>query len=108
VMSDHTFRTRMVRPLNGSWSKNSPRPFLNSPTVGTLSVPLLLLAAWRLHWRDWGLYRRRDRTWRWPVGPSASSSTRLARPFQIVRTTEVPSNSIQVAEPVKGLTRRDT
>ncbi len=36
LMSDQTLRTRMVRPLKSSWSKNSPRPFLNSPIVGTL------------------------------------------------------------------------
>src|ERR1041384_3043764 len=31
-------------------SKNSPRPFLNSPMVGWLNVPLLLFAKFRLHW----------------------------------------------------------
>src|SRR5260370_557068 len=31
VMSDHTNRTKIVRPLNDSWPKSSPRPFLNSP-----------------------------------------------------------------------------
>src|SRR6266536_6455608 len=39
VMSEITNRTRMARPLNVSWSKNSPRPFLNSPIVGWLMVP---------------------------------------------------------------------
>src|SRR6185503_6784049 len=34
VISDQIYRTRMVLPLKGSWSKNSPRPFLNSPMVG--------------------------------------------------------------------------
>ena len=29
VMSDQTNRTKIVRPLNDSWSKSSPRPFLN-------------------------------------------------------------------------------
>src|SRR6266498_2593607 len=63
VMSDITNRTRTVRPLgpDGSVSKNSPRPFLNSPIVGWLRVPPLLLAKFRLHWRDCGLYRRRFR-----------------------------------------------
>ena len=43
-MSKMAKRTRMVRPLKVSWSKNSPRPFLNSPIVGTPSVPPRLLA----------------------------------------------------------------
>src|SRR5262249_53949212 len=42
----------------------------------------------------------------WPADPSASSSTRLARPFQTLRTTVVPSYSTQVVEPVKGRWRR--
>src|SRR6202161_2115429 len=42
----------------------------------------------------------------WLVGPSTSSSTRLARPFQILRIVEVPSYSIQVVEPVRGCWRR--
>src|ERR1700677_1759168 len=54
VMSDQTFRTRMVLPLNSSRSKNSPRPFLNSPIVGWLRRPLLLFAKFRLHWCDIG------------------------------------------------------
>src|SRR4029453_10410225 len=41
-----------------------------------------------------------------PAGPSASSSTRLARPFQTLRTTVVPSYSTQVVEPIRGWTRR--
>src|SRR5215831_18614870 len=61
VMFEITKRTKMDRPLNVSWLKNSPRPFLNSPSVGWLMVPPLLLAKLRLHWRDWGLYRRRLR-----------------------------------------------
>ena len=39
VTFDQTFRTKTLRPLKGSVSKNSPRPFLNSPMVGTLIVP---------------------------------------------------------------------
>jgi hypothetical protein len=31
VMSAQAFCTKTLRPLNGSVSKNSPRPFLNSP-----------------------------------------------------------------------------
>src|SRR5208282_441577 len=42
----------------------------------------------------------------WPEGLSASNSSRFARPSQIARATTVPSNSIQVVEPVKGCTRR--
>src|SRR5437667_11739461 len=44
LMSEMMKRTRTGRPLKSSWSKNSPRPFLNSPTVGVPSVPALLLA----------------------------------------------------------------
>src|SRR6266851_7112353 len=58
VMSEMTNRTRMARPFSVSWSKNSPRPFLNSPTVGWLNTPPLLAAKLRLHWCDSGLYRR--------------------------------------------------
>src|ERR1700722_2813482 len=42
----------------------------------------------------------------WPPGPSASSSTRFARPSHTFRTTEVPRYSTQVADPVSGWTRR--
>src|ERR1700676_3340668 len=62
VMSDQTLRTRIVRPSKDSWSKNSPRPSLNFPIVGTLKIPLLTLAVLRLHCRDCGSYRRRDKT----------------------------------------------
>ena len=48
-MFDMTNRTKMARPLNVSWSKNSPRPPLNSPIVGWLKAPPLLLAKLRLH-----------------------------------------------------------
>src|SRR6266487_1291823 len=61
VMSDQTFRTRMLLLLSVSWEKNSPRPFLNSPIVGGSSVPLALLEKLRLHWRDSGLYKRRPK-----------------------------------------------
>src|SRR5216683_4690016 len=46
VMFDQTNRTRMALPLGpaGSVSKNSPRPFLNSPIVGGPMTPLLLVA----------------------------------------------------------------
>src|SRR5215469_170489 len=43
----------------------------------------------------------------WPAGPSTSSSTILARPFQTLRTMEVPSYSTQVLEPVNGCSRRE-
>jgi hypothetical protein len=102
VMSDITNRTRIDRPLNVSWLKNSPRPFLNSPIDGCVSVPSLMFAKLRLHWRDWGLYRRRLRPSKCPAWPSALSSTRLARPFQTFHTTVVPSYSTQVVEPVRG------
>src|SRR5262249_26111750 len=39
-----------VRPLNSSWSKNSPRPSLNLPIIGLLITPSLLFAQFRLHW----------------------------------------------------------
>jgi hypothetical protein len=55
VMSEITKRTRMARPFRGSWSKNSPRPFLNSPIVGWLTVPARLFEKFRLHWCDSGL-----------------------------------------------------
>src|SRR5215208_6795252 len=74
---------------------------------GGLRVPPALLEKLRLHWRDSGLYRRRDSPSMLPAGPPTSSSTRLARPFQTLRTTVVPSYSTQVLEPVKGLTSRD-
>src|SRR5271167_717126 len=61
VMSEKTFRTRMLLSLNGSISKNSPSPFLNSPIVGTPRVPSVLLAELRLHWWLCGSYRPRDR-----------------------------------------------
>src|SRR5882724_13084077 len=41
-----------------------------------------------------------------PPGPSTSSSTRLARPSQILLTTDVPLNSTHWVEPHKGCTRR--
>ena len=49
VMSDITNRTKIALPSSASWSKNSPRPFLNSPIVGWLSDPPALLAKLRLH-----------------------------------------------------------
>ena len=39
VTSEMTKRTRIRRPLNVSLLKNSPRPFLNWPTAGAVSVP---------------------------------------------------------------------
>src|SRR5262249_38529009 len=56
VMSEITNRTKMARPLNVSWLKNSPRPFLKPPIVGWLRAPLWLLAKLRLHWRDLGCF----------------------------------------------------
>src|SRR5215469_606019 len=41
-----------------------------------------------------------------PAGPPTSSSSRLARPFQTLRTTEVPSYSTHVVEPVNGCSSR--
>src|ERR1044072_9456378 len=41
-----------------------------------------------------------------PAGPSTSSSTRFAQPFQTLRTTVMPSYSTHVVEPVKGCTSR--
>src|SRR4030095_8094581 len=49
VMSEITNRTKMARPFTVSWSKNSPRPFFNSPIVGRLRLPLMLLEKFRLH-----------------------------------------------------------
>ena len=43
----------------------------------------------------------------WPAaGLSVSNSSSSARPSQTFRVTEVPSNSTQVVEPVKGCRRR--
>jgi serine/threonine protein kinase len=106
VMTKMTKRTWIARPFSSSWSKNSPRPFLNSPIAGWLSVPVLLLAKLRLHRRDWALYSRRLSASMRPAGPVTSSSTRLARPFQTFRTTVVPSYSTQVVEPVSGCSSR--
>src|SRR3989441_2393990 len=52
VMSDKTLRARLVLPLECSRSKNSPRPFLNSPIAGWLRVPSRLFAKTMLHWRS--------------------------------------------------------
>src|SRR5258708_35567026 len=93
VMFDITNRTRMARPIRGSWSKNSPRPFLNSPIMGWLTVPPLLLAKLRLHWWDSGLYRRRFRPSKSPAAPSASSSTRLQLPSHTFQPLAAPSSS---------------
>jgi hypothetical protein len=41
-----------------------------------------------------------------PAGPDTSSSTRLALPSQTFRTTEIPSYSAQVFEPVSGAISR--
>src|SRR5262249_56215780 len=81
VMFEITKRTKMDRPLNVSWLKNSPRPFLNSPIVGWLMVPPLLLAKLRLHWRGLGVFRGRLRPSLLTLGPTPSSSNRLAPPF---------------------------
>src|SRR5262249_20069706 len=93
VMFEITKRTKMDRPLNFSWLKNSPRPFLNSPIVGWLMVPPLLLAKLRLHWRDLGLYRCRLRGLILPAWPSPSSFPQLGPPFSTLRPTPVPSSS---------------
>jgi hypothetical protein len=69
-------------------------------------VPLLPPAKLRLHCRDFGSYKRRFRPSKCPSGLSASSSTRLPRPFHTLRTTLVPSYSIQVVEPVNGWSKR--
>ena len=61
VLHEITNRTKIARPLSDSCPKNSPRPLLNSPVTGSLRVPLALLEKLRLHWRDSGLYRRRDK-----------------------------------------------
>ncbi len=41
-----------------------------------------------------------------PAGPWASTVARLARPFQILLVTEVPSISVHLVEPVSGCRRR--
>jgi hypothetical protein len=37
-------RKNIARPFSFSWKKNSPRPFLNSPIMGLMKVPSLLVA----------------------------------------------------------------
>src|SRR5580704_2717097 len=44
----------------------------------------------------------------WPEGPSASSSTRLAFPFQTFRTWETPSQCFHVVELARGFASRST
>src|SRR5467141_3883422 len=107
VISETTNRTRMALPSRLSWAKNSPRLFLNTPIVGGLKVPPNRLEKLRLHWREPGLYRRRDRPSMRPAVPLASSSTRLARPFHTLRTTVVPSYPTHLVEPLSGCRRRD-
>jgi len=100
LMSDMMKRTRTGRPLKSSWSKNSPRPFLNSPTVGVPSVPPLLLAKFKLHLCVSGLYKRRFSAWielahRPPVPPNwrgrprffAQLSCRRNQPIRWSRST---------------------
>ena len=43
----------------------------------------------------------------WPVGLSVSNSSKLARPSQTFRVTEVPSNWTQVVEPTRRSWSRD-
>src|SRR6266849_6159744 len=106
VMSEMTNRTRIVRPLRVSWLKNSPRSFVNWPMAGGLIEPLPRPEKFKLHCRDCGLYRRRFSPSKCPAGPSTTSSTRLARPFQTFLTTVVPSYSTHVVEPVRGRSKR--
>src|SRR5437667_10095158 len=108
VISEKPFRARIIRPLNSSWSKNSPRPSLNSPIIGLLSMPSLLFAQFRLHWWVSGLNKRKPTPSMWPPGPLTFNSKRLALTFQTLLTTEVPSYSIHSFEPVSGCTRRET
>src|SRR2546425_3285812 len=60
----------------------------------------------RLPCGDCGSYRRRLSPSKCPAGPSTTSSTRLARPFQTFLTTVAPWYSTHVVEPVKGRSRR--
>src|SRR5262245_12776900 len=108
VMSEKPFRARIIRPLNSSWSKNSPRPSLNSPIIGLLITPSLLFAQLRLHWCVYGLYKRKPTPSTWPAGPLTFNSKRLARPFQTLVTIEVPSYSAHSVEAVNGCTTRET
>src|SRR4029453_5676472 len=108
MMSEKTFRARIIRPLNSSWSKNSPRPSLNSPIIGLFITPSLLFAQFRVHWGASGLYKRRPTPSMWPPGPLTSNSKRLALPFQTLLTTDVPSYSIHCFEPANGCMRRET
>src|SRR5437870_11847165 len=108
AISERPFRARIILPLNSSWSKNSPRPSLNSPIIGLLITPSLLFAQFRLHWRVSGLYKRSPTPSMWPAGPLTSNSNRLALPSQTLLTTEVPSYSTHCFEPVNGCTRRET
>src|SRR4030095_9413244 len=108
VMSEKPFRARIMRPVKSSWSKNSPRPSLNSPIIGLLKTPSLLFAQFRLHLLVCGLYKRRPRPSMRPAGPVTFNSRRLALPLQTLLTTEVPSYSTHCFDPVKGCTRRET
>ncbi len=75
--------------------------------AGGLSTPARLLAKVTFHWRAWGSQVRRIIPWLWPDGGSDSSSSSTARPFHILRATEVPSNRIHLAESVRGLSSRE-
>src|SRR6266496_2980108 len=108
VMPVKPLRTKIVLPLNSSRSMKTPCPLLNSPIMGVVMSPSRLFAQFKLHWCDWGLYRRRPTPSICPAGPSTSSSNKLARPFHTRRTREVPSYSTQFVEPVNGFLRRDT
>src|ERR1700693_6295135 len=100
-MSDQMYRVKIALPFIVSWQKNSPRPSLNSPTLGGPPImPVRRLAQYRLHWRLCGLYKRKVRPSMCPDGPSASNSFKLARPSQTFRTTTVPSYSTHLFDPV--------
>src|ERR1035438_4443375 len=68
----------------------------------------MLEAQLRLHWCDSGLYRRSPSPSMRPAGPSASSSSKLARPSHTLLTSDVPSYSAQVDDPVSGCSSRLT
>src|SRR5215216_3797737 len=76
--------------------------------VGGVMVPSLELAKLRLHLWVSGLYSRRLNPSKCPPGPSATSSTRLARPPHTFLTVVTPSISTHVVEPVRGCSRRLT
>src|SRR5216683_7568723 len=73
-----------------------------APSVPTFGVAKSIFHSWVV-----GLNQRRAISSMCPDGPSALYSARLARPSQTFLTTETPSISTHVVDPVSGCKRRD-